>query len=107
VGWSAEQILALDFAVLAPGHGSAMHDTQYVEWLIRMLTDVRTQVDLLTHTTIDATGAAERVNQDAGRKAIIGDDPWLEIWFKNFWHTPIVSSALREARGEEIRQGAN
>jgi glyoxylase-like metal-dependent hydrolase (beta-lactamase superfamily II) len=102
-----KQLLALEFAVLAPGHGSAMRDTQYVERVIHMLTDVRTQVDLLTHTKIDAAGAAERVNQDAARKALIGDDPWLEIWFKNYWHTPIVSSALREARGEEIKQGAN
>ncbi len=102
-----KQILALDFTVLAPGHGSAVRDTRYVEQLIRMLTDVRTQVDLLTHTKIDAAGAAERVDQDAARKALIGDDPWLELWFKNYWHTPIVSSALREARGEEIRQGSN
>jgi glyoxylase-like metal-dependent hydrolase (beta-lactamase superfamily II) len=102
-----KQILALDFAVVAPGHGSAMRDTKYLERLIDMLTDVRTQVDLLTHTNVDAAGAAERVNQDAARKALIGDDPWMEIWFKNYWHTPIVSSALREARGEEIKQGAN
>jgi glyoxylase-like metal-dependent hydrolase (beta-lactamase superfamily II) len=102
-----KQILALNFTVLAPGHGSAMRDTRYVERLIHMLTDVRTQVDLLTHTKIDAAGAAERVNQDAAREGLIGNDPWLEIWFKNYWHIPIVSSALREARGEEITQGAN
>ena len=84
-----------------------MRDTGYVDRLIAMLTDVRTQIDLLSHTTIDAAGAAERVNQDAARKALIGDDPWLEIWFKSYWHAPIVSSALREARGEEITQGAN
>lgn len=102
-----KQILALDFAVLAPGHGSAMRDTRYVDRLIAMLTDVRTQIDLLSHTRIDAAGAAERVSQNAARKALVGDDPWLEIWFKNYWHTPVVSSALREARGEEITQGAN
>jgi glyoxylase-like metal-dependent hydrolase (beta-lactamase superfamily II) len=102
-----EQILALDFAVLAPGHGSAMRDTQYVDRLIRMLKDVCTQVDLLSHLKIDATEATERVNQDDARKSLVGDDAWLELWFKNYWHTPIVSSALREARGEEIMQGDN
>jgi glyoxylase-like metal-dependent hydrolase (beta-lactamase superfamily II) len=102
-----KQILALDFTVLAPGHGSAMRDPQYLQQLIHMLSDVRTQTDLLAHTKTDAAGAAERINQDAARKALIGDDAWLEIWFKNYWHVPIVSSALREARGEEIRQGSN
>jgi hypothetical protein len=72
-----------------------------------MLKDVRTHVAPLASTQLSANAAADHVELLAARAAIAGDDPWLQLWFQEYWKNPIVSSALREARGEEIVQGAN
>ncbi|MEZ5994144.1 MAG: MBL fold metallo-hydrolase [Hyphomonadaceae bacterium] len=99
------QIKALDFAVLAPGHGRPMHDSAYLDQLTSMLTSVRAQVAPLaaTETATDAAGA--QINLDEARDAIAGEDIWLRRWFRNYWQGPIASSALREARGQPIIQG--
>jgi hypothetical protein len=55
----------------------------------------------------DTAVIVNAVNLDAYSDAIAGHDPWLRRWFRDHWKSPIVSSALREARGEAIIQGAN
>ncbi len=101
------QILALDFAVLAPGHGRPMRDGAYVDQLIGMLSDVRLQAAPLASVGANSEAAGAQVQLGAARDAIAGDDPWLRRWFHEYWKEPVVSSALREARGEPIVQGAN
>lgn len=97
---------ALDFVVLAPGHGRPVLDGIYLDRLIAMLTDVRVQVAPLAATDLNAEAASAQVNLDAARDAFAGEDRWLRRWFRNYWKDPIVSSALREARGQPIVQGA-
>jgi glyoxylase-like metal-dependent hydrolase (beta-lactamase superfamily II) len=101
------QIKALDFAVLAPGHGRPMHDTAYVDRLIGMLTVVRDQAAPLAATDIAPDAAGGQVDLDAARDTFAGEDRWLRRWFRDYWRDPIASSALREARGEPIIQGAS
>jgi glyoxylase-like metal-dependent hydrolase (beta-lactamase superfamily II) len=100
------QLRALDYAVLAPGHGQPMRDSAYLDRLIAMLSDVRTQVAPLATTDLTAGAASAQVNLDAARDRLVGEDRWLRRWFRNYWKDPIVSSALREARGQPIIQGA-
>jgi glyoxylase-like metal-dependent hydrolase (beta-lactamase superfamily II) len=101
------RIRGLDYAVLAPGHGRPMRDTAYLDRLVAMLTEVRSQVAPLASLDIDAAGAAAQVDLSTHRDELTGNDPWLLRWFRDYWHAPIVSSALREARGEPVVQGAN
>jgi glyoxylase-like metal-dependent hydrolase (beta-lactamase superfamily II) len=101
------QIRDLNYAVLAPGHGRPMRDTAYVDLLISILTDVRAQIALLASSDMDAAAVNAEVKLDEAQATIAGDDPWLERWFRDYWKGPIVSSALREARGEPIVQGSN
>ncbi|ANP45882.1 hypothetical protein ATE48_08080 [Candidatus Viadribacter manganicus] len=100
------QIKALNYAVLAPGHGQTMRDSVYLDHLIAMLSDVRTQVAPLAATDLTAEAASAQVNLDVARDELAGEDRWLRRWFRNYWKDPIVSSALREARGQPIVQGA-
>jgi glyoxylase-like metal-dependent hydrolase (beta-lactamase superfamily II) len=81
------KIQALDYVLLAPGHGSAIGDKSYVDRLIAMIADVRTQV---------AAGAREKVNLDAARDTFAGEDPWLRLWFQDYWVGPITTSAVTE-----------
>jgi glyoxylase-like metal-dependent hydrolase (beta-lactamase superfamily II) len=102
------KIQALEYFVLVPGHGSAIRNSAYVERLIVLLEDVRRKVaPFATRTDIDAAGVARSIDLDAARDAFVGTNLWLRLWFRDYWQVPIASSALREARGEEIRQGAD
>lgn len=100
------RIKALDFAVLAPGHGRPMRDSAYIDRMTAMLTDVRTQAAPFAAGDSDAAAVSGQVNLDAARNSFAGEDRWLRRWFREYWKDPIVSSALREARGQPIVQGA-
>jgi glyoxylase-like metal-dependent hydrolase (beta-lactamase superfamily II) len=102
-----DELARLDFAVLVPGHGNPRHDRDYLARLRTMLVSVRKQAAILasdSEVTNDNVGT--RLEIDAERKAITNDDPWLQRWFRNYWLGPIGSSALREARGTAVIQGA-
>jgi glyoxylase-like metal-dependent hydrolase (beta-lactamase superfamily II) len=102
-----DQLAALDFAVLVPGHGKPQRDGSYLALLRAMLVSVRSQVaTLASDPAVKTDNVGARLKIDAERRAITHDDPWLERWFRNYWLGPIGSSALREARGEEVIQGA-
>jgi glyoxylase-like metal-dependent hydrolase (beta-lactamase superfamily II) len=97
----------LDFSVLVPGHGSPQRDHNFLGRFRTMLVSIRTQVATLkSDSAVTNDNVGTRLKIDAERKAITNDDPWLQRWFRNYWLSPIGSSALREARGEEIIQGA-
>lgn len=100
-------IRGLAWDVLVPGHGRPLRDTVYLDRLITMLTDIRAQVTALASTDMDAAAVTTAVNLESASLAIASDDPWLNRWFRDYWKAPIVSSALREARGEPIVQGAD
>jgi len=102
-----QDIHDMGYDVLVPGHGRPMFDTLYVDSLIAMLKDIRTQVANPALTDMDAAAVTAAVNLEAASHEIAGDDPWLNRWFRNYWKAPIVSSALREARKEPIIQGSN
>jgi glyoxylase-like metal-dependent hydrolase (beta-lactamase superfamily II) len=100
-------IRGLAYDVLVPGHGRPLRDTVHIDRLITMLEDIRAQVAALASTDMDAAAVTAAVNLESASHAIAGDDPWLNRWFRDYWKDPIVSSALREARGEPIVQGSN
>jgi len=83
-----------------------LHDNVYLDQLITMLIEVRAQVAPVALTDATAEAASAQVNLDTARNAIAGEDRWLRRWFREYWKDPIVSSALREARGQPIIQGA-
>ncbi len=82
-------------------------DTVHIDRLITMLEDIRAQVATLASSDMDAAAVTAAVNLDTASHAIAGADPWLERWFRDYWKAPIVSRALREARGEPIVRGAD
>lgn len=101
------KITALAPAVIVPGHGQAMRDSSYVERLRGMLRSVRAQVAALAaDKNISVENVGKKIQLEQDMEALTHDDPWLQRWFRAYWVGPLGSSALREARGEEIVQGA-
>jgi len=100
-----EKLSALNFKVLIPGHGLPQHGRGQIERILMALEDVRSQVDRLAGQGLSLDEVQARVNLGAQRQSFVGSDPWLGRWFKEFWQTPIVVSAYKEATGKRIVQG--
>ncbi|MBL8770326.1 MAG: MBL fold metallo-hydrolase [Phenylobacterium sp.] len=98
------RLRAMDFATLIPGHGPPQRDRAYVDRLVAALADIRAQVKPLADSgrTLEQVQAA--VDPSRQMQAFVGDDPWLRRWFRQYWVTPIVASAYKEARGVPIVQ---
>jgi glyoxylase-like metal-dependent hydrolase (beta-lactamase superfamily II) len=92
------------FKTLIPGHGLPQHDDGYLDKLAAALRDIRAQVAPLAAQGLTLGEVQRRVDAKAQARAFIGDDPWLRIWFDNYWIGPIVTSAYKEAKGEPIVQ---
>lgn len=98
-------IKALGFNKLVPGHGPVMADASYLDKLINLFRDLTTQTEAAVAAGADSVDAVrEAVDFSAHDAAIAGDDPLFRhlfnIWFKN----PILDSAYKEAKGLPIPQ---
>lgn len=100
-----ERIRALDFAIMIPGHGRPARDKAQVDRLISMLNHIRAQVAPFANDTTPVADVISKVDLTGQETAIAGNDPWLRRWFRAYWRDPIISSALREARGQAVIQG--
>lgn len=99
-----ERVRALGFAVLVPGHGAPQRDAAYVDQLIGLIADMRVQMaGLAPDLELEASRSALDVS--AHRRAFAGDDPWLGLWFDQYWVVPFAESLWNEARGIPITQG--
>jgi glyoxylase-like metal-dependent hydrolase (beta-lactamase superfamily II) len=100
-----ERIRALDFTIMIPGHGRPSRDKAQLENLMDMLKHIRTQVAPFANNTTPLANVISTVDLTDQETAIAGKDPWLRRWFRDYWRDPIISSALREARGQPVIQG--
>jgi len=100
-----DQIKAIDFAFLVPGHGALEADRAYLDRLHAAIADIRSQVAPL---------AAKGLSLDEVRKAVqftrlqdefAGSNTWDRKQMRGFFLDALVSNAYKEARGEPIVQG--
>ena len=99
-----QQLKALDFATLIPGHGEPQSDAAYLDRLIATITDIRSQVGPLARQGLSLDETRQRVNFTPSLDQW-GTTPRLRFTFEGFWLTPMVENAWREARGDPIIQG--
>jgi hypothetical protein len=100
-----EKLSALKFKILVPGHGLPQRDRRQIQRIKTALQDVRSQVDRLARQGLSLEQVQAQVNLGAQQESFVGANPWLGRWFKEFWQTPIVVSAYKEANGKPIVQG--
>jgi glyoxylase-like metal-dependent hydrolase (beta-lactamase superfamily II) len=99
------RLKALNFSILVPGHGLPQRNASYVDRLIDLIAEVRSQVAPLAAQGLELDAVRERVDFGTQKALFAGDDPWLGHWFDRYWVRPMTESAWREARGLEIVQG--
>jgi glyoxylase-like metal-dependent hydrolase (beta-lactamase superfamily II) len=99
-----DRIRAYDFEVLVPGHGRPQRDRAYLDRLSGAIAEVRAKVASLVAQGVSLEDARKRLDFTDQTRAFVGDDPWLRRWFSEYWSTPFLASAYKEAKGEPIVQ---
>lgn len=99
-----QQLKALNFTMLVPGHGEPQADNAYLDRLIATITDIRAQVGPLARQGLSLEETRARVNFGPTLDQW-GTTPRLRATFEGYWLTPMVENAWREGRGDPIVQG--
>ncbi|MDO1560292.1 MBL fold metallo-hydrolase [Brevundimonas sp. 2R-24] len=100
-----EQIKAMPFEVLIPGHGEMLRDRAYLDQLIGLQRTVEERLAPLVgqYETFEAMNEAlpDDLFEDQ-RRLFAGDDAWLRFWFDGYALEPLMQSAYRELKGEPL-----
>ena len=99
-----ERLRAHDFKVLVPGHGPPQRDRAYLDRVSAAIAEVRTKVAPLAVQGLSLNEVRKRLDFTDQARTFVGDDPWLRRWFADYWITPFVASAYKEAKREPIVQ---
>lgn len=109
--YPAEWIAALEglkarrAEILIPGHGAPQRGTAYVDRLIGLIAEIRAKVAPLAAREQTLEAVRGQLDLSAQRRAFAGEDPWLGLWFDQYWVVPFTESAWKEVRGLPIEQG--
>ena len=79
-------------------------DRAQLDRIVATLKDVRAQVAPLARQGLTLEQVKAKVDLGKDAQSFFGDDPWLAMWFKQFFTDGIVTSAYKEAKGEPIVQ---
>ena len=99
-----DRLRAYDFRVLVPGHGPPQRDGAYLERLSAAIAEIRAQVGPLAAQGLTLEAVRARIDTRGQMARFVGADPWMQRWFREYWVSPIVASAHKEAKGEPIVQ---
>jgi glyoxylase-like metal-dependent hydrolase (beta-lactamase superfamily II) len=95
-----KKMIDMNPAQIVPGHGPVMKDASYLKTLIGLLEDVRTQVRAAVQEGLTLDQTRKKVNLDKWRKQLAGEDRYRRRAFLDFFETPGIAQAYKEAKGE-------
>lgn len=99
-----KKMMELGAETYIPGHGEVMKDTSYIQSLIALLEDVRTQVRSAVKEDLSLDEVRKRVTLDDWKQRLAGDHRARRRAFNDFFLTPGLERAYKEARGEPLRE---
>jgi glyoxylase-like metal-dependent hydrolase (beta-lactamase superfamily II) len=99
-----ERLRGYEFAVLVPGHGAPQRDRAYLDRLADAITEIRAKVAGLADEGLSLEETQKRLDTSDQARRFVGDDPWLNRWFAEYWVRPFTASAYKEAKGQPIVQ---
>lgn len=91
------RLRGFDFKVLVPGHGELQRDTAFIDRLVAMLVRVRAEVPPLAAQGLTSEQVQARLDFSAERRAFVGDDPWLGVWFDRYTKGAMIDAAWATA----------
>jgi len=99
--WPAamRRLMALDAAIIVPGHGPVMRDWAYARMITELLESIGAQVRDAVARGLSLEDTRNAVDVAALRARIVGADPILARNFDQFFLAPAVDAAYKEAQG--------
>ncbi len=94
------KLLALNAAIIIPGHGPVMKDDSYVRRMIALLTSIDTQVRAAVGRGEALEQVRKSVDLESYRRAFAGDSPLRTMLFANYVQGPGVSRAFLQLTGK-------
>jgi glyoxylase-like metal-dependent hydrolase (beta-lactamase superfamily II) len=94
-----DRLLALEPAVIVPGHGPVMRDDAYVRREARMLRSLVSQVQAAAKAGTTLPDIRKQVDLSEFRRDFAGGSQLLGFIFDFYVTSPGVAAALREIRG--------
>lgn len=99
--WSVtlQNINALGYDILVPGHGDIQRDTAYVDLLIDFADNIADQRDTLLAQGLIDDAAKEKLDFSAFEERFTGGDPYLKVFFDAWSKQPFSASVFKALKG--------
>ena len=97
---------SMDVAAIVPGHGPVQRDKAYVTSLVELLSSLVSQVSAAVRDGLSLEDTRKRVDLERFRVRFAGDDRRRNRAFREYFLTPAVETAWKQARGEETKEKA-
>jgi glyoxylase-like metal-dependent hydrolase (beta-lactamase superfamily II) len=97
-----KKLKALGAGAMVPGHGPVMKDAAYVDTLIELLGATRSRVAAAAKEGSSLEETRKKVDLADFKQRLAGDDLWRRRAFDDFFVTPGIERAYKEAKGEPM-----
>ena len=87
-----------------PGHGEVMKDASYLNTLIALLEDVRTQVRAAVEKGLSLEDVRKQITLEEWNNRLAGNNPARRRAFISFFLVPGLERAYKEAKGETLTE---
>lgn len=101
-GQTLRNINRLGYETLVPGHGNIQQDTQYVDLLIEVADSAVAQRDKLVADGVPEEDAVKQMDFSRFKKRFIGEDQYLDVYFKAWFSNPLAAAAFKELKGIQM-----
>jgi len=96
-----DNISAMDWKILVPGHGDVQTDRGYLQLLAATLRSVASQMGPLASSGVNQQEAANKLDLSAFEEQFTGGDAFLQARFHEWFVEPIATAAWRIANDQD------
>lgn len=97
-----ERLNALGYDTLVPGHGPVQHNTDYVDLLIEVVTDIADQRDEMVERGMAPEDIQEQLDFSEYEQQFTGGDAYVKLHYDAWFEGPLRAAALKELTGERM-----
>lgn len=97
-----ENIKALDYAMLVPGHGEVQRDTAYVDLIIETAISIADQRDAMLAQGMSPEEIQKKLDFSAFKERFTGGDDYTAYFYVGYFEEPFRSAAIKALSGEPM-----
>jgi glyoxylase-like metal-dependent hydrolase (beta-lactamase superfamily II) len=94
----------MDATTIVPGHGPVQRDKTYMTLLTQLLESVVMQVASAVQEGLSLEETQKRIDLEGFRKQLAGEDRRRNRAFREYFLTPAIATAYKQAKGEVTKE---